>query len=259
MLIFAGMESPAPFIDRDLKRLLESSFEDELRRSVQAYIERQGVSPSRFGRVAVGDPNLVTERLKPGKSVVLDTADRVRRFMGELEFRPLLCWELDAFMDVTQVKPWMLGQRALAQSKFVAQVREGGSPRLATVERCRAWMREQVREDELWAIHTAVAVKRSHGAGAHSEPAMLLETFRSQGGQEMKKHPILLNTAQAAAVVDLSPRTLERYRVVGGGPCFRKIGRWVRYTPEDLERWLESRLRVSTSDDGSGLKKKGKK
>ncbi len=66
----------------------------------------------------------------------------------------------------------------------------------------------------------------------------------------MKGRPKLLTTREAAERLGLSPRTLERYRVTGEGPRFRKIGRWVRYTPEDLEKWLEGCARTSTSDDG---------
>ena len=62
----------------------------------------------------------------------------------------------------------------------------------------------------------------------------------------------LLNTAEAAERVCLSERTLERLRVSGGGPRFKKLGRWVRYTAADLEAWIESRTRSSTSDDGDG-------
>ncbi len=63
----------------------------------------------------------------------------------------------------------------------------------------------------------------------------------------MKCHPELLTTREAAERLCLS--TLERYRVTREGPRFRKIGRWVRYTPEDLERWLETRARSSNADD----------
>ena len=63
----------------------------------------------------------------------------------------------------------------------------------------------------------------------------------------------LLTTVQAADWLGLSPRTLERYRVTGEGPKFRKIGRWVRYTEADLEAWLEGCTRSSTSDDGGRL------
>lgn len=60
----------------------------------------------------------------------------------------------------------------------------------------------------------------------------------------------LLTTPEAAERVGLSPRTLERYRVTGQGPRYRKIGRWVRYTPEDLDEWLDACARNSTSDPG---------
>ena len=38
----------------------------------------------------------------------------------------------------------------------------------------------------------------------------------------------LRTTAEAADYLDLSPRTLERYRVTGEGPRFIKLGRRVR-------------------------------
>ena len=65
----------------------------------------------------------------------------------------------------------------------------------------------------------------------------------------MKDQPELLTTREAAKRLCLSVSTLERYRVTGEGPRFRKIGRWVRYTPEDLERWLDTRARSSNADD----------
>lgn len=69
----------------------------------------------------------------------------------------------------------------------------------------------------------------------------------------MQDHPPYLTTPQAAALLGLSPRTLERYRVSGEGPPFRKLGRRVRYTRSDIDDWAESCRRRSTSDDGSGF------
>ena len=66
----------------------------------------------------------------------------------------------------------------------------------------------------------------------------------------MNEHATMLTTDQAARRVGLSPRTLERYRVTGGGPEYLKIGRRVRYTAEKLTEWLEGCRRRSTSDDG---------
>jgi predicted DNA-binding transcriptional regulator AlpA len=59
----------------------------------------------------------------------------------------------------------------------------------------------------------------------------------------------LLSTPQAAAFCNLSPRTLEKHRVNGGGPRFIKLGRSVKYTVEDLVEWITENRRRSTSDD----------
>ena len=62
-----------------------------------------------------------------------------------------------------------------------------------------------------------------------------------------------LNTEQAAAHLNMRPKTLARYRVSGGGPVYHLLGRLVRYLREDLDRWAQSRPRKSTSDDGTAL------
>lgn len=62
-----------------------------------------------------------------------------------------------------------------------------------------------------------------------------------------------LNTHQAGEYLGLSPRTLDRYRVKGGGPVYHRLGGRVRYLVADLEAWAESRRRTSTSDDGAAL------
>lgn len=62
-------------------------------------------------------------------------------------------------------------------------------------------------------------------------------------------HNRLLTTAQAAAFLSLSPRTLEMFRVKGGGPLFVALGRGrgaVRYRQGDLEQHVEERLRERT-------------
>ena len=63
----------------------------------------------------------------------------------------------------------------------------------------------------------------------------------------------LMTEAQAAAFLSLTRRALQAWRVQGRGPQYVKISaRAVRYRPEDLERWVETRLRSSTSDPGDG-------
>lgn len=63
-----------------------------------------------------------------------------------------------------------------------------------------------------------------------------------------KKGSPFLTTAQAAHFVGLSRRTLEKMRVQGGGPVYRKHGRYVRYHIDDLEAWSKSHLKENTSD-----------
>jgi hypothetical protein len=39
-----------------------------------------------------------------------------------------------------------------------------------------------------------------------------------------------------------SPRTLAKYAVIGGGPGFRKAGRYPLYHSDDLDRWVSDKL-----------------
>ena len=57
-----------------------------------------------------------------------------------------------------------------------------------------------------------------------------------------------LTNNEAAAFLRLSPRTLEKQRVIGGGPRFRKFGRRVMYAIIDLETWADARSFGMTSD-----------
>lgn len=60
----------------------------------------------------------------------------------------------------------------------------------------------------------------------------------------------LLNTKSAAKFLHISWRTLEGLRASGRGPKFVKFdGRIVRYRPSDLKEWIESRIRVSTTEN----------
>ena len=57
-----------------------------------------------------------------------------------------------------------------------------------------------------------------------------------------------LANREAAAFLNLSPRTLEKLRVIGGGPRFRKFGRRVVYAMANLEAWANARGCDSTSN-----------
>jgi predicted DNA-binding transcriptional regulator AlpA len=61
----------------------------------------------------------------------------------------------------------------------------------------------------------------------------------------------VLRTPQAAEYVGLSASTLEKFRLNGNGPPYQKAGpKIVVYRLEDLDAWLNSHRRRSTSDVG---------
>ncbi|HCI1651750.1 TPA: helix-turn-helix domain-containing protein [Pseudomonas aeruginosa] len=60
--------------------------------------------------------------------------------------------------------------------------------------------------------------------------------------------PRYLTNDEAAEYLRLSPRTMEKQRVIGGGPKFRKFGRRVMYAVADLDAWADTRSYDTTSD-----------
>jgi len=62
---------------------------------------------------------------------------------------------------------------------------------------------------------------------------------------------IQYNEAQAARLLGLSRKTLQKYRLTGEGPRYVLVSvRCIRYRLCDIKTWQESRLRESTSDPG---------
>ncbi|RKO90162.1 replication initiator protein A-domain-containing protein, partial [Blyttiomyces helicus] len=49
-----------------------------------------------------------------------------------------------------------------------------------------------------------------------------------------------VRTHEAARILGISPRTLEKYRCHGSGPTFRKLGGRVVYAVDDLEAWADN-------------------
>ena len=52
--------------------------------------------------------------------------------------------------------------------------------------------------------------------------------------------PPIGNTAKAATFIGIALTTLEKTRVYGGGPRFRRLGRSIRYRIEDLDAYLDA-------------------
>ena len=58
----------------------------------------------------------------------------------------------------------------------------------------------------------------------------------------------LLTQREAAELLRLSERTLERYRVSGTGPKFVRFPHSIRYRLTDIEAFIASRIVGSTSE-----------
>ena len=62
----------------------------------------------------------------------------------------------------------------------------------------------------------------------------------------MKKY---LRTADAAEYLGVGKSTLERARVEGTGPTFRRLGsKTVAYSVDDLDAWASEQIHRSTSE-----------
>ena len=60
---------------------------------------------------------------------------------------------------------------------------------------------------------------------------------------------VFVTQKEAAALLRISARTLERYRVSGDGPRFYRLGRRrILYAREDLLAWAQAGRRTSTSE-----------
>jgi predicted DNA-binding transcriptional regulator AlpA len=57
----------------------------------------------------------------------------------------------------------------------------------------------------------------------------------------------MLRTDGAAEYLGLAASTLNKLRLTGGGPEYIKLGKVVVYDPTDLDAWLSSKRRSSTS------------
>ncbi len=62
----------------------------------------------------------------------------------------------------------------------------------------------------------------------------------------------LLTQQRLSNLINVSERTLERWRVEGSGPTYVKAGRKVLYRPDDVDGWLAASRRKSTSEQVEG-------
>ena len=62
----------------------------------------------------------------------------------------------------------------------------------------------------------------------------------------------LLNEHQASQYLNVSVRSLQAWRLRGGGPKYAKLGRSVRYRRTDLDHYVVENLTSSTSEVSAG-------
>ena len=58
----------------------------------------------------------------------------------------------------------------------------------------------------------------------------------------------LLGESETAQLLSVSTRTLQAWRLRGGGPVFVRCGRAVRYRRRDLTAWMDANAVSSTSE-----------
>ncbi len=62
----------------------------------------------------------------------------------------------------------------------------------------------------------------------------------------------LYSQKEIAPILGKSGAWFERGRWAGTGPTYIKVGRSVRYLGSDLNKWVASQARSSTSENGEG-------
>ncbi len=130
----------------------------DFREKVLGHAARTGLSDSRFGVMAVGDPSLV-RRLRKGGVPRLGTVDRVLAFLGEAPLAPAFLLEAEAFVEVTRTKESVFSRESSGNQSFLTQLRRGALPRLDTADRVRTWMRANCTAGEWEEIRSRVAAE----------------------------------------------------------------------------------------------------
>jgi len=215
------------------------------RQAVEAWCSRNGMSAGALGAAALGDRDFVSSLLG-GRNPRLGTVDRVLAVMGEPPASPAFLEEVEAFLSETGIKRSLMGSGATGNPSFVAQLRNGLSPTLATVAAVRAWMASHASAEEWRQIRARTGAMPRFLTSAPLPPPAPPARLRANGPEDQPPrggNPVFMDTREAAALLGLSPRTLDTYRCTGAGPSYYRLGGCVRYRETDLAAWDTGRRR----------------
>ena len=217
----------------DKAEMAEKGLAADFRKKVLNHASRTGMSDSRFGVMAMGDPSLV-RRMRKGEAPRLGTVDRVLAFLGEAPVSPAFLLEVEAFVEVTRTKESVFSRESSGNQSFLTQLRRGALPRLDTADRVRAWMRANCTAGEWEEIQSRVEAGLPESPPGEA-PWMSANRRADDGLFDGRGR---LDAKGAAALAGVSPRTLGYYRSRGRGPAFERVGRRIRYLREDVEEWV---------------------
>lgn len=96
--------------------------------------------------------------------------------------------------------------------------------------------------------HPGFDLKPFCKAGPQTHALKPVAEVRQHGADTRHRDSSYLTNNEAATYLRLSPRTLEKLRITGGGPRFHKFGRRVMYALLDLETWANERSFETTFD-----------
>lgn len=119
--------------------------------AIEARIAREKLTPTGFGRAAVGDGPF-PGRLDRGSGMRLATDGKVPAFPGKKPVGPCFLRGIEAWLRVTRTKTHLLGRRALGDPGFVLTFSRGRSPALRTSDRVHAFMAANARAAERAAV-----------------------------------------------------------------------------------------------------------
>ena len=145
--------------------------------------------------------------------------------MDEAPIGPKFREEVEAFLSRTDMKPYKLGEKALGDPSYVPEAQERG---IAPAPHRRPGAELDARHPS--ALRARERVDEGRPRGSRPSP--------------QSDEPMFLSTRKAAALLSLSPRTLDRYRENDTGPPYFRLGQRIVYAREDLLEWAWSK-RVS--------------